>query len=201
MLLRRAVAPACILLLMLAGCAAPPPPTAEPTTTAVPLSRGRIPVRPDVDQPTPQGGAVAPPQFPDTDPGGALDFAHYAIQMYGYVLQTGDLTTWSTMVSPTCRACVDFTVEARELHNGGSWLQRRDETSIIATSGGTVTPPDLGDSDYTVKLDLVLRAQVQVASNGTVTEFAEVSYPFFEMEITVQGSRWAIADMDTIARG
>ena len=52
-------------------------------------------------------------------PAGAASAAKYFIELYGYVLQTGDLAEWDAMSFPTCRYCVDTRAYVATAHAAG----------------------------------------------------------------------------------
>ena len=114
--------------LVLGGCGgASPAPEPSPSATAEPSAP-----EPPTPAPTPSASAVARPERPAdmdrTDEVGAAAAAEYFLELYPYVLATGDSVDWLAMSSDACGFCSGIgrdaaDVRAREVTYAGGAIE------------------------------------------------------------------------------
>jgi len=115
--------------LALAGCTTGTPP--EPTTPAT-TSPSAGPSGTPSPTPSPRRPAPTRPAAMSTmDGNGAAAAAVYFIELYGYVLQTGDLTEWNAMSYPDCQFCTSTAEYVRSVHEKRERVEGGDLTAEI----------------------------------------------------------------------
>ena len=67
------------------------------------------------------------------DGDGAAAAAVYFIELYGYVLQTGDLTEWNAMSYPDCQFCTSTAQYVQSVYSAGGSFVGGDITAEIVT--------------------------------------------------------------------
>jgi len=67
------------------------------------------------------------------DADGAAAAAVYFIELYGYVLQTGDLTEWNAMSYPDCQFCTSTAEYVRSVYSAGGSFTGGDITAEVVT--------------------------------------------------------------------
>jgi uncharacterized protein DUF6318 len=115
--------------LALTGCTtgAPPPtpattgPSASPPSTPTPAPSPRRPA------------PTRPAAMSTMDANGAAAAAVYFIELYGYVLQTGDLTEWNAMSYPDCEFCSSTAEYVESVYSAGGTFTGGDITAEVVT--------------------------------------------------------------------
>jgi len=110
------LATATVLALVTACGTTEPGPTASPTTS---LSA--------TPSPTPTATALAeptkPPEMERNDEVGAIAAAEYFMELYNYVIQTGDLGPWDAAADRNCGFCSNVSSDLRPVYaEGGKYL-------------------------------------------------------------------------------
>ena len=98
------------------------------------------------------------------DGNGAAAAAVYFIELYGYVLQTGDLTEWNAMSFPDCQFCSSTAQYVRSVHNKGDRIEGGDlKAEVLAIH-------ELEDfvGGYPIDLRVTQEAARVYAADGTV---------------------------------
>ena len=115
--------------LALAGCSmtARPTPTASAGPTGAPSATPSPSVRPTRPAPT------RPAAMATMDGNGAAAAAVYFIELYGYVLQTGDLTEWNAMSFPDCQFCQSTAKYVQSVYSAGGSFTGGDITAEVVT--------------------------------------------------------------------
>jgi hypothetical protein len=67
------------------------------------------------------------------DGDGAAAAAVYFIELYGYVLQTGDLTEWNAMSFPNCQFCESTATYVQSVYDAGGSFTGGDITAAVVT--------------------------------------------------------------------
>lgn len=117
---RRSLAVGAVVALgwVVAGCTGGgdpgPSPTVEEPVVASPS---------ETPEPTPTETGPVKPERPAAmerdDAEGAAAAAEYFLELYPYVMATGDTTEWEAMSHPTCQSCADFVAQARTIKQRG----------------------------------------------------------------------------------
>lgn len=124
---RRPIAAAALALSgLVAGCSGaedPEPATPEPTpvTSAPSASPSPSPSAEGVDKPE------RPAAMDQHDADGAAAAAEYFIELYDYVMRTGDTSEWEAMSHGTCGFCSDAISQANRLQSE----QATDRKSVV----------------------------------------------------------------------
>jgi len=87
--------------------------------------------------PTPSDPGVAKPERPAdmdrTDEAGAAAAAEYFLELYPYIMRTGDFTEWDALSWVNCEYCADSRATAVELRDGDFLLTDADvEARVVA---------------------------------------------------------------------
>ncbi|MBO9554948.1 DUF6318 family protein [Cellulomonas sp.] len=154
MLLRRhLVAPLAVALLTatLAACtgSAPADPTTAPTTSASAPADEATPstaATPEASAtPTDESSPAAPAALKQpASAEGAQDVSRYFMELYPYVLRTGDVEPWTTLSSPDCTTCSAVTEGAAD----------PDPTSKQAVDIRSVTATEDSPGSFSVSMDM-----------------------------------------------
>ncbi|MHB1490556.1 MAG: DUF6318 family protein [Cellulomonas sp.] len=115
--------------LALAGCTTTPQPTptASASATRVPSATPSPSAHPTRPAPT------RPVAMATMDGNGAAAAAVYFIELYGYVLQTGDLTEWNAMSFPDCQFCESTAQYVQSVYSAGGSFVGGDITAEVVT--------------------------------------------------------------------
>ncbi|MCC2310208.1 DUF6318 family protein [Cellulomonas chengniuliangii] len=121
---------AIVTALALAGCAAE---GAEPPRTPTATSAVGTPI----PEPTPGPTQSAKPERPaamDATTDGALEFATYALALYPYVHNTGDLADWRALSHPECKFCANVVADVENLLAKGNHNEGGEVTILTASA-------------------------------------------------------------------
>ncbi len=122
---------ALVTALALAGCAAD---GAEPTRTPTATTAVATPS----PEPTPSPSRSAKPERPaamdDATVDGALALATYALSLYPYVHNTGDLAEWRTLSHPECKFCANVETDVENLRAKGNHNEGGGVTILAASA-------------------------------------------------------------------
>jgi len=152
-----------------------PPATPSPTPTSSPTSE--LPA-----VPTP------PPEISRTDDVGAAAAATYFLQLYSYMMQTGDVAAWDAMSLKSCGFCKrarEFslaTVAANQRFSGA-------EFSVVSTF---VHPIDPMLQAYPVDLTFTQTSGEQTDANGEVLLFSPADKGVVGVDIAHLPDGWKV---------
>ncbi|HUX69255.1 MAG TPA: DUF6318 family protein [Cellulomonadaceae bacterium] len=156
------------------------------TSTPVTPSPGPNP-RPSLIGPT---APARPVEVDQMTPAGAAAAARYFIELYGYVLQTGDLTEWDAMSFPTCDYCATFRSHVVEAYAAGESIEGGD------ISADVVAVHDLDEliGGYPVDVRVSQSPTVRRDAGGAPVETLAAKTTMMQFETVFQGSSWTILD-------
>ncbi len=125
-------------------------------------------------------------------PAGAAAAATYFIELYGYVLQTGDLTEWDAMSFPTCDFCKtthEFVVTT--LGAGGSFSGGVTTAEVI-----TVHPLAELEGGYPVDLQVTQGPTVRLDAAGKQMSNFEGSVATARFHTVYANDAWRILGVE-----
>lgn len=148
-------------LCALAGCTGETddPPTTPDVTSAAPSPS-------ETPSPTPTPDAAMPPERPDmsrVDAAGAQATATYFLELYPYVLATGDLTEWDALSHPECIFCASVRQGVLDLQAEG-----QHSTGGLVTLGNPGTT-ETSDDMWLVQFRMVQAPSATVDAVGTIS--------------------------------
>jgi hypothetical protein len=167
-----------------------PSPSAEesvepsPTETPEPEPTETGPVKPE-----------RPAAMDRTDGEGAAAAAEYFLDLYPYVMATGDTTEWDAMTwDETCGFCTGVRADAVEVATNGE-----------AFTGGelTLTNGDIGELDtfvnaYPILYDYAQAPHLRLAADGTVVSEGDGSSGRFQIDMSNNGGNWTVLAVGTV---
>ncbi len=175
----------------LAGCTGSDAPdhgvrSGDATSAPVIASSGSRP------RPSPTGPAAParPVQVDEMTPTGAAAAATYFIKLYGYVLQTGDLTEWDAMSFPTCDYCAAFRSHVVDAYDAGESIEGGDITAEV------MAVHDLDEliGGYPVDVRVSQSRTVRRDADGSPIETLAAKTTMMQFETVFHGSSWTILD-------
>lgn len=123
-------------------------------------------------------------------PSGAAAAAVYFIELYGYVLQTGDLTEWDAMSFPTCDYCATFRSHVMNSREAGESIEGGD----IAVEVIAIHDLDELVGGYPVDLRVTQSQAVRRSADGSPIESLDAKTTAMQFETVFYGSSWTILD-------
>ena len=144
-------------------------------------------------EPTPTETGPVKPERPAAmdrdDAEGAAAAAEYFLELYPYVMATGDTAEWDAMTwAETCGFCIGVRDTALEIRSAGDSYSG-SETTVDSAEAGEV---DTLTGGRAVIVDVVQGAHIRTASNGAViTEGDEVTARLHVDVVFTQG-QWYI---------
>ncbi|MBD7982327.1 DUF6318 family protein [Oerskovia merdavium] len=171
---------------VLGGCSTPAPevektpsvvseaPSPTPTPTPVPTG----PVKPE-----------RPADMDRTDEVGAAAAATYFLELYPYVMATGDLEEWDAMTfAELCGFCTSVRDQAQEIANDGD-TYRGGEIDAVVIKG---YPLDDLVGGYPLDVNVAISDAVLINSSGLeVDRQASQSKPY-RVEVLHDGTLWRV---------
>ena len=178
--------------LALAGCSmtARPTPTASAGPTGAPSATPSPSVRPTRPAPT------RPAAMATMDGNGAAAAAVYFIELYGYVLQTGDLTEWNAMSFANCQFCSSIHKSISSVYEGGGHI----EGGSLAAEVLAVHKLDEFIGGYPIDLRVTQQPSSAYSADGTETDSTAVSTKSGRFYTIFVNGAWQIADVSGIAQ-
>ncbi|NTW42456.1 MAG: hypothetical protein HGA44_21710 [Cellulomonadaceae bacterium] len=165
---------------LLAGCTGTTQ-AADPTATASPTATQPSPSA----TPSPNQAAAAPqwtPAMDEVSADGARDVAQYFLQLFPYVIETGDTSEWDRLSHPECLYCADVSRYAR------------DSSSLTSAPEVSLTFESVEELDPGVLFMVSLR-YVEAFDDGTTKPFSGL------VSVVRQGEQWLIrgVQLDVVA--
>ena len=123
-------------------------------------------------------------------PAGAAAAARYFIELYGYVLQTGDLTEWDAMSFPTCDYCTTFRAHIIEAYGSGGSIEGGDISAEV------VAVHDLDEliGGYPVDVRVSQAQTVRRDAGGVTIETLAAKTTMMQFETVFRGTSWTVLD-------
>ena len=175
----------------LAGCTGSGEPdegSASRGVTTAPVTAGAVPnPRPSSTGPT---APARPAEIDQMTPAGAAAAARYFIELYGYVLQTGDLTEWDAMSFPTCRYCVETRRYITSAHSSGETFTG----SVISTEVVNIHELNELVGGYPVDLRVTQGPTTHLDASGSTIESGDTWTEVMRFETVFDGESWTILD-------
>lgn len=172
--------------LLVAGCTADEPAEPDPTTTTAEAEPSETP------EPSPTETGPAKPERPaameQEDAEGAAAAAEYFIELYPYVMTTGDTSEWEAMSHEACGPCASLIEDAR----------LRLEDGDVFEGGGTdanmVQAYQRDEATGIFPLDLeVAQEAVQIASPAGEVLYSEDARTFVRRaEMGLRNGAWTV---------
>lgn len=144
--------------------------------------------------PSPSGPSapVRPAQIDQMTPTGAAAAATYFIELYGYVLQTGDLTEWDAMSFRTCTFCsTTHEFVASTIRDGGSFVGGTTTAEVLAVH-------DLAELEggYPVDLRVTQGPTSRLDATGTQVTRTDGSVASARFHTTFVDGAWRILGVE-----
>lgn len=152
-----------------------------------------MPAPSETPKPTPTETGPVKPERPAAmerdDAEGAAAAAEYFLELYPYVMATGDTTEWDAMTwAETCGFCTGVRDTALEIRSAGDFYSGSD-TTVDSAEAGEV---DTLTGGRAVIVDVVQGPHIRTASDGEViTEGGEVAARLHVDVLFTQG-QWYI---------
>ncbi len=120
---------------------------------------------------------------------GAAAAAAYFIELYGYVLQTGDLTEWNAMSFANCQFCSSTAQYVRSVYDAGGSFTGGDMTAEVVT----VHELDGFIGGYPVDLRTTQAATEERDATGTRTSSMDAETNTARFATVYYKGTWTIA--------
>ena len=148
--------------------------TLSPTPSATPSEVAALPTAP-----------ARPAAMDAAGPAGAAAAASYLMQLYPYVLATGDLAEWDALSADTCDFCANTRAEVQELQAAG--LRSVGGISILSAEG-----TDLGANGWhSASVEIDLAPSEDIDRSGVVHDSNDGGRYTIEMALTWSGA-WKV---------
>ena len=123
------------------------------------------------------------------DGDGAAAAAVYFIELYGYVLQTGDLTEWNAMSFPDCQFCSSTAEYVESVYSAGGSFIGGDITAEVVT----VHELDGFIGGYPVDLRITQAAAKRLDAGGTEAGSADGQTDVVRFSTVYYKGTWTVA--------
>lgn len=127
-------------------------------------------------------------------PTGAAAAATYFIELYGYVLQTGDLTAWDAMSYPGCRYCADTHDYVASATSAGETF----EGSVISVEVVQIHELNELVSGYPVDLRVTQGPTTHRDASGSTIETGDVWTAVMRFQTVFRRGAWTILDASVL---
>ncbi len=131
------------------------------------------------------------------DGNGAAAAAVYFIELYGYVLQTGDLTEWNAMSFPQCQFCSSTAQYVRSVYAAGGSFIGGDITAEVVT----VHELDGFIGGYPVDLQITQAATEERDAAGGRTSAMDQKSNLMQLATVYFKGSWTIAAASVFESG
>lgn len=195
---RRPIAAAVLALTgLVAGCSGgedpvePAAPEPTPTATAPSASPSPSPSAEGEDKPE------RPAAMEKHDAEGAAAAAEYFIELYDYVMRTGDTSEWDAMAHSSCSSCGDMIQQATEIEASGANVEGgTTDASVIQTYARDEAT---GIFPMDVRVD---QAPMLITDpDGTVLLETERSESDRRVEAGIVDEEWVIVEVAPVPEG
>lgn len=188
---RAALATLAVTLAMtgLAGCTKPAP---DPSPT--PSSTSASPT-PTETSPSPTPSPTPPPKpeaWSRDDDTGALAAAQYFMDLYNYVIATGDLTEWKALAAPDCDFCQSVATTTASTYEVGGEIQG----GSISVSDAAVVGRDEAFAVTTVELKYATTEVRDLGPDGAVTSSTPAEDGWVLVDLYYSGAGWQFYGAD-----
>ena len=184
---------AVVLAVAVAGCTAggPDPVTSSSATSAAPtptLSPSAA-ASPTVSVAAPQ----RPSEMDRTDESGARAAAVYFVNLYSYVLVTGDTAEWDSMTWETCTFCARIREIAISIQSDGA-----------STVGGDLTVYDIAVAHddlldgYPVRVGFAQEPATRIRADGTVAKEMPRNSGHVQVDMKWVDTGWKVLEVATV---
>lgn len=171
---------------VLAGCTPQPPP---PPTGSTPAAS------PDAEpEATPTPETVTPPERPAdmnrTDEAGAVAAATYFMELYSYVMRSGDVAEWDAISGQTCTFCENTRTDSLAVRTDGGRLTGGDLT--IHSAEVATADPAIGAFDVAVRYSF--SAGQEITSAGSVVRELEAVTGTALLDVASSQRGWTLIE-------
>lgn len=176
----------------LSSCGKPAP---EPTATSASSAPAPTATEPS---PTPTASpSPTPPAKPagwtSNDDAGALAAAQYFMDLYNYVIATGDLTEWKALAAPDCGFCSSVATTTGDVYGAGGHI----EGGAITVSEPAVVGRDEAFAITTVEMRYSTDAVRDVAADGAAISSTPAESAWVAADLYFTGSGWQLYGVDS----
>jgi hypothetical protein len=157
------------------------------------VASGEVSAVTPVPTPTPTGPVrpERPAAMARVDGTGAAAAAEYFIELYGYVLQTGDLAEWDAMSVPRCEFCSSIREHVKSAHQQGESFEGGGITATLVSVQGL---DDLVGG-YPIDLRVIQAPTTRRNASGTALEAIDGSTDLMRFQTVYYNSGWSILDV------
>lgn len=142
-------------------------------------------------RPSPTTAPERPAQMDQQTAEGAQAALRYMLEVYAYMMATGDTAAWTAGVDPTCQVCVQFIANAEQLHAQGGYGAGGEFTVTATSFEGSGEPPASG----VATADFHQAAQV-IVDDPTKEPLAEPEVTArIQARMAWDGEGWRVGDM------
>ncbi|MBM7477887.1 DUF6318 family protein [Oerskovia jenensis] len=182
-----------VLAGLVVGCSSPDPVIESPAPV---VSEEPSPTPNPTPTPTPTGPVKPerPADMDRTDEVGAAAAATYFLELYPYVMATGDLTEWDAIsYVDLCEFCVKVASDVEEYRSAGSFYTG-GEVSVEVTK---TYPMDTLLGAYPVDVRLAQAESAVTDANGRAVDRTEATAGPLRVELIHNGAAWLLLEVST----
>ncbi|WP_260458768.1 DUF6318 family protein [Actinotalea ferrariae] len=167
------------------GCTpSDPDPTPSPdVTTASPTPT-----------PSPTAEALSPPERPAemdlVDEAGAVAAARYFMELFGYLLRSGDAVEWDTVSGQSCDFCANAKARATEVYGAGHVI----DGGALTTGDAAVLGHDAAINTYAVEVEYQFAAGARRDADGGVVEEIDAEAGTAVLDVTPSSRGWILVE-------
>jgi hypothetical protein len=193
---RRSLAVGVVLAVgwVVAGCTGGGDPGPSPS-----VEEPVVPSPSETPEPTPTESGPVKPERPAAmerdDAEGAAAAAEYFLELYPYVMATGDTTEWDAMTwAETCGFCTGVKSDATEIAEAGD---------RFSGGGLTLSNGDVGEFDdlvggFPILYDYTQDPHVRARADGTVESEDDGSSGRFQIDVLKRDDQWLVLAVGTV---
>jgi hypothetical protein len=180
--------------LLVAGCTGEQPAEPEPSTSTVEADPTETP------EPSPTETGRAKPERPaamdQEDAAGAAAAAEYFIELYPYVMATGDTSEWESMSLDTCEPCSGFIEQASTIASRGDVFEGGVIAAEVPEPGRYVRDEVTG----IFPLDVAYTQEPMTISSSAGEELyaSDMTSSERRVEMGLRGGEWVVVTIAEI---
>lgn len=160
--------------------AAPEPPSTTPVTTSAEATTSPSPT------PTAPAEPAKPASWTTGSDDAAVDAAAYFMDLYNYVIATGDLTEWDALSDPGCEFCANTHEDVGTVYSSGGRL----EGGRLSVDGATLVDYSTTLHIHEVQFAFVTDPARQVADDDSIVSSTAAESGYVVVTVGFTGDRW-----------
>ncbi len=160
----------------------PGPPPATVTATSAQPTASPSPT------PTTPAEPTKPASWTTGSDDAAVEAAAYFMDLYNYVIATGDLTEWDALSDPACEFCANTRDDVAAVYTHGGRYEGGQLTADEATLVGYSTTLHI----HAVQLTYDTQATSEFTPDGTLVSSYEPESGYVIVDVGFTGDRWML---------